>query len=179
MSEVVYNVHFCLRSLSRLERCDAVMVKKVKMGKPFLKYANCTSSMAVSASSASTVFESLALACAVDRRIKVSRARAVTGWVRATSEFSKSCDRSFAYSSPIMSAASAESAGFRTLAISTYFLTNSGERSWSLRRLDSVLSQICSSFWLPSAPSLVWVASSEAPAWTTVTAPSVSRASRY
>jgi hypothetical protein len=65
-----------------------------------------TSSMAVSASSRSTVFDSLALACAVDRRINVSRARAVTGWVRARSEFSKSWDRSLEYSSPISSQAS-------------------------------------------------------------------------
>ena len=65
-----------------------------------------TSSMAVSASSLSTDFESLALAWAVDRRIKVSRARAVTGWVRAKSEFSKSWDRNFEYSSPISSQAS-------------------------------------------------------------------------
>ena len=62
--------------------------------------------MAVSASSLSTDFESLALAWAVERRISVSRARAVTGWVRAKSEFSKSWDRSFEYSSPIISQAS-------------------------------------------------------------------------
>ena len=62
--------------------------------------------MAVSASSLSTDFESLALAWAVERRISVSRARAVTGWVRAKSEFSKSWDRSCEYSSPIISQAS-------------------------------------------------------------------------
>ena len=54
------------------------------LSKTFLKYANWTSCIASSASSASTSLLSLALAWAVDNLIKVSRALAVTGWVRAT-----------------------------------------------------------------------------------------------
>ena len=94
--------------------------------------------------------ESLAFAWAVDNRIKVSSARAVTGCVLAVSAFSKSWDRNLAYSSPIISQASSVNDGFMHFAISIYFLTNSGANTLSFDlvcpRPPSFLSHIGVSF---------------------------------
>ena len=101
--------------------------------------------------------DNLALACAVDKRISVSRALAVTGCVLAVSAFSKSCDRNFAYSSPIISQASSVKDGFMHLAISIYFLTNSGDNTLSFDLVEprppSFLSHIGVSLSAPSASS--------------------------
>lgn len=53
----------------------------MKVLQTFLKYAYCTSSIAAWASTSVTNLDNLALACAVDNRINVSKVRTVTGWV--------------------------------------------------------------------------------------------------
>ena len=88
-------------------------------------------SMAIRLNYKTFTLESLAFAWAVDNRISVSSALAVTGCVLATSEFSKSWDLNLAYSSPIISHASSVNKGFMHLAISRYFFTNSGAKSLS------------------------------------------------
>merc|ERR1719470_1805 len=100
------------------------------LSKTFLKCANCTSWIASSASSTSTNLLSLALACAVDNLMRVSRALAVTGWVLAT-PLSKSFALRFAYSSASISLASSVSTGFIHLAMWMYFFMN-----WTLTILS-------------------------------------------